>query len=154
MLAIGSDAAGIAFVNHPAVEPPLPGCEGCPASYVGPTAFTTSAATSGNAAFTIGAGGLPPGFFFVVFAFDTVAAPFPFPPVNGPAACPLGLTLSPTLLLAIGGPADPAGEVLLPLSLAGVPPGLSVHNQNFTFCAAQPTGLAFSRFQSITVGGL
>jgi hypothetical protein len=153
MFAVGFDAAGIAFVNHPAEEPPLPGCEGCPMAYAGPTAFTTSAATTGNGVFTIGAGGLPAGAF-VVFAFDTVAAPFPFPLVNGPAACPLGLMPSPTLLLAIGGPAGPAGDVLLPLSLTGVSVGLSVHNQNFTFCAAQPTGLAFSRFQSITVGGL
>jgi hypothetical protein len=101
----------------------------------------------------VGSGGLTPLLGFVVFGFDVVAAPFPFPPVNGPGPCPLGLTLSPSLILVLGGPADGAGNVFLPLSLAGVPVGLFLHNQNFTFCASQPTGIAFSRFQTITSGG-
>lgn len=151
---VGPPAQGLAFMNHPAVEPPLPGCEGCPGAYPGPTAFTTSVSTTGNAAFAVGSGGLLPGLGFVIFAFDTVAAPFPFPPINGPAACPLGLTLSPTLLLVLGGPAGLGGTILLPMPLGGVPIGAQLHNQNFTFCGAQPSGFAFSRFQTITVGGL
>ncbi len=146
----GPPGEGVAFVNHPAEIPPLPGCEGCPGISTGPTAFVTSVMSTGNGAFSVGSGGHIPGAGFVVFAFDAVTAPAPFPTTP---SCPLGLTLSATLVLALGGPADAAGNIFLPLSLAAVPVGIFLHNQNFVFCSSLPGGFAFSRFQTITVGG-
>lgn len=151
----GSPGEGLAFLDTPAVIPPLPGCEGCPGSTPsGPTAFTTRPTASGSTQLMVGMGGLLPGVGIGVFAFDAVAAPLPFPLPNGPTACPLGLTLTPTLILVIGGPANAAGDVLLPIALVGVPIGARLFHQNFTFCPTQPSGLAFSRFQTITCGGL
>ena len=149
----GPPGEGLAFMNHPAEIPVLPGCEGCPGVTTGPTAFTTSVMSGGNGGFAIGMGGLTPGLSFGVFAFKSAPAALPFPAINGVGTCPLGLTVSPTLLMVIGGPANAAGDILLPLSLAGVPVGVALHNQNFTFCPALPSRFAFSRFQTLTSGG-
>ncbi|HEX5054659.1 MAG TPA: hypothetical protein VFZ65_22985 [Planctomycetota bacterium] len=146
----GPPGEGLAFMNDPAAVPALAGCEGCAGAGPGPTAYTTSVMSTGNAVFAVGMGGLPP-LGFGIFAFDVVAGPFI--PINGPLACPLGLGLTPTLILVIGGPAGPGGTIVLPVSLAGVPVGTFLHNQNLTFCAAQPSGFAFSRLQTITAGG-
>lgn len=148
----GPPTEGLAFFDHPAEVPVLPGCEGCPGMTAGPTAFTTSVMSNANPGFTVGMGGLIPGFSFGLFAFDST--PAPLFPINGPLACPLGLPVGPTTILYLGGPADAAGNIFLPVGLFGLPIGLSLNNQNATLCTSQPSGFALSRLQTITVGGL
>ncbi|HEX5054299.1 MAG TPA: hypothetical protein VFZ65_21145 [Planctomycetota bacterium] len=149
----GPPVGGLTFMDHPATVPLLPGCESCPGATTGPTAFTTGVMSIANPGFAVGMGGLTPGVSFGIFAFDSVSSPFVS--INGPAACPLGLAPGPGLILVIGGPANAAGTILMPIPFSvGTPVGLFLHNQNLTFCPAQPSGLAFSRFQTITVGAL
>ncbi|MFT4511560.1 MAG: hypothetical protein ACI89X_001840 [Planctomycetota bacterium] len=102
--------------------------------------------SAGNGGFSAGMGGMPPGTFGL-FGFDTVTGSVLCAPLG---SCPLGLTLSATLTLIT---ADPAGDIFLPLSLAGAPIGSFLNSQNVAFCATLPVGFAFSRLQTIAVGG-
>lgn len=143
-------AQGLAFINHPAAAPPVGTCL-CPGTGF-PTQFTTGPMTAGNAAWTIGVGGLPPGFP-VFFAFDFAFLPG-FPLVNA-VGCGLGITAIPILF---GVAADPAGNALLTLSLT--PPVLPLgagpfYNQNFALCATDPVlGLVLTPTQSVYVSSL
>tara|TARA_R110002072_G_scaffold46591_13_gene129323 strand:- start:49845 stop:51110 length:1266 start_codon:yes stop_codon:yes gene_type:complete len=147
----GPPAEGLAFANHPIQVGPFGGCATCPSiPGGGPTNFITGPMTSGNAAFGLGMTGLLP-LSFCVFGFDTVYNPLI--PMLNLAGCPLGLTISPTLLLFVA-PTDATGTAVFPIPLAGVPVGATLYNQGFAFCAADPTGFVFSPFQSLTIGGL
>ncbi len=138
---------GLAFINHPAANPPIGTCM-CPGTGY-PTTFTTSPMTSMNPAWGIGVGGLPPGWP-VLFAFDFAFLPG-FPLVNG-VGCGLGLTALPVIF---GAAADPAGNAIL--SLAMIPPTLPLgagpfYNQNFTLCATDPVlGLVLTPTQTMHV---
>lgn len=146
----GPVAEGLAFVNHPVQVGPFGGCATCPTLPGGPTNFIAGPQTSGNAAWGVGMGGLLPATP-CVFGFDVVYNPL-FPTINV-VGCPLGLTLSPSLLLFVA-VSDAVGDATFPVSLAGVPVGLTLYNQGFAFCSADPTGFVFSPFRSLTIGGL
>jgi len=149
MFPSGPPAEGLSFANHPIQVGPLGGCASCP-TMPGPFNFITGPMTSGNAGFALGMTGMIPGSF-CVFGFDTVYSPL-FPTINV-VGCPLGLTVSPTLLLFLS-PVDAAGTAVFPVSLATAPVGVTLYNQGFTFCSADPTGFVFSPFQALTIGGL
>jgi hypothetical protein len=137
---------GLAFVDHPAANPPVGACV-CPGT-AGPVNFTTSVMSAGNGAFGVGITGLAPGGIGV-FCFDTVFNPaFPLFNVVG---CGLGLIPgSPTLLFGIT-VANPVGTAVLPLLFPiGAGP---LYNQNFSFCPADPTGFVFTPTQSIYAAG-
>jgi len=140
-------AQGLAFINHPAANPPVGTCL-CPGTGF-PTQATPGPMTAGNGAWGLGVGGLPPGWP-VLFAFDFAFLPG-FPLVNA-VGCGLGLTALP-IVIAVA--ADPAGNATLPLSLT--PPVLPLgagpfYNQNFTLCPADPVlGLVLTPTQSVYV---
>lgn len=48
----------------------------------------------------------------------------------------------------------PGPVAMFPVSLATAPVGVTLYNQGFTFCSADPTGFVFSPFQALTIGGL
>ena len=140
-------AQGLAFINHPAANPPIGTCN-CPGTNY-PTRFTTGPMSINNPAWGIGVGGLPPGFP-VLFAFDFAFLPG-FPIVNT-VGCGLGLTALPVIMTGV---ADPLGNAVL--SLAMVPPTLPLgagpfYNQNFTLCATDPAlGLVLTPTQTVYV---
>jgi hypothetical protein len=144
-------AAGVMFVTSvPGIVvgvAPVPGTPIIVPPFVIP--FPVGA-IAGNAGFALGMTGMLP-FSICVFGFDTVYSPA-FPTINL-VGCPLGLTVSPTLLLFLA-TTDAAGTATFPISLLGVPVGVTLYNQGFTFCSADPTGFVFSPFQSLTIGGL
>ncbi|MCA8973663.1 MAG: hypothetical protein KDC98_03030 [Planctomycetes bacterium] len=146
--------AGLAYMGAPATNPPGPGggpaCA-CPSFPAGPTLFTTSVMSAGNAAWGIGVGGIPAGQP-VVFAFDFRFNPA-WPMING-VGCPLGFRLgSPTLVAAFGF-ANAAGTANYPFPLV-VPAGFGpIYNQNFTLCPADPAGIVLTAMQSIWASGL
>jgi len=137
---------GLAFLDHPAANPPVGACL-CPTTTF-PKPFTTGPMSVG-AAWGIGVGGLPPGWP-VLFAFDFAFLPG-FPLINA-VGCGLGLTALP---IVIGGIADPAGNAVLTLAL--VPPTLPLgagpfYNQNFTLCPADTVlGLVLTPTQVVHV---
>lgn len=137
---------GLAFLNHPASNPPVGTCM-CPTTTY-PTQATAGPMTTGSP-WGLGVGGLPFGWP-VLFAFDFAFLPG-FPMVNG-VGCGLGLTALPVVMAAA---ADPAGNATLPLPL--VPPNLPLgagpfYNQNFTLCATDPVlGLVLTPTRSVYV---
>lgn len=142
---VGPD--GLFFPSVPFFVPCLP-----PSSLLSqePPSPSPAAPLLPNAGFALGMTGMLP-FSICVFGFDTVYSPA-FPTINL-VGCPLGLTVSPTLLLFLA-TTDAAGTATFPISLLGVPVGVTLYNQGFTFCSADPTGFVFSPFQSLTIGGL
>lgn len=142
-------AQGLAFLDHPASNPPLGACA-CP-GFAGPVNATNGPMAAGNAGWAIGMTGLAP-FGFGIFAFDTVFNPA-FPIVNA-VGCGLGLFPgSPSLIVGLT-IADPAGNAVFPLGL-GVPLGSGpLYNQNVTFCPADPTGFVFTPLQRIQAAGM
>jgi len=151
----GPPAEGLAFVNTPTQVPPLPvgaTCGFCPATHPGPLLnFTTGPMTAGNPGWAIGVSGAAP-VSIVIHAFDFAVFNPAFPTIN-PSGCPLGLLLTPGLILmpALTGP---AGTATLPIPLTTVPVGTLLYNQTVGFCASDPTGFVFWPFQVIQVGGL
>jgi len=141
----GPMANGLAFMNHPGATPPAGACP-CPGFFT-PTNFTTSVATSGNGAWGIGMTGLQP-FGLAVFAFDSFFDPT-YPLINA-FGCPFGL-VGPVLLL---GTADAFGNVTMPISLALVPVGSQIYNQNAGVCPADPFGYVLTPMRSLAIGGL
>ena len=139
-------AQGLAFLDHPAANPPVGACM-CPATTY-PVPFTTGPMSVGSP-WGIGVGGMPPGWP-VLFAFDFAFLPG-FPLVNA-VGCGLGLTALPVVF---GGVADPAGNAVLTLAL--VPPTLPLgagpfYNQNFTLCPADTVlGLVLTPTQVVHV---
>lgn len=142
-------ATGLAFLDHPAANPPIGACA-CP-GLPGLGNRVNGPMASGNVGWAIGMAGLPP-FGFGLFAFD--AAFNPALPLVNVVGCGLGLFPgSPTLIVGLG-IADAAGNAVFPLGL-GLPPGVGpLYNQNATFCAADPTGFVFLPMQRIQVAGL
>lgn len=138
---------GLAFINHPAANPPAGACN-CPGTNY-PIPFTTGPMSIGNPAWGIGVGGLPPGWP-VLFAFDFAFLPG-FPIVNT-VGCGLGLTALPVVF---GAAANAMGNAIMPLAL--VPPVLPLgagpfYNQNFTLCAADAAlGLVLTPTQMVHV---
>lgn len=141
---------GLAFMDHPAANPPVGTCL-CPTTTY-PTIFTTSPMAIGNPAWGLGVGGMPPGWP-VLFVFDFAFLPG-FPLING-VGCGLGLTGAPIIM---GVAADAFGNAVLSLSLT--PPILPLgagpfYNQNFTLCATDPVlGLVLTPTRSVYVSGL
>jgi hypothetical protein len=137
-------AVGLAFIDHPAANPPLGNCP-CP-GFPGPANATTGPMAAGNAAFAIQITGIAP-FTFGVFAFDTVWNPL-FPVVNA-FGCGLGLLPgSPGLILALG-LANGVGTATFPLPLPALIGAGPLYNQNVMFCAADPTGFVFTPTQRL-----
>jgi len=143
-------SVGLAYMGHPAARPPVGTCA-CPTFAPGPTQFTTSVMSAGNAAWRIGVGGLPPGQL-VLFGFDFVFNPA-FPVING-AGCGLGFVLGSPTLVSVFGFANPAGNAVYPFPLAVPPLFGPIYNQNFTFCPADPAGFVVTPMQSIWASGL
>lgn len=137
-------AQGIGFLDHPASNPASGGCA-CPGAGTTENA-TNGPMVAGNAAFALHLTGLAAAQF-CVFAFDTTFDPA-FPMINV-VGCAIGLVpTSPTLILALAA-ADAQGVATLPLPL-NVPAGAGpLYNQNFSFCASDPTGFVFSPLQRI-----
>lgn len=140
----GPMANGLAFMNHPGATPPAGACV-CPAFFT-PSNFTTSVMSSGNPAFGIGMTGLQP-FGLAIFGFDPVFNPG-FPTING-VGCPFGL-FAPAIVLAT---ADGAGNITAPISLALVPIGAGIYNQNAAVCPTDPLGYVLTPMQSLVAGG-
>ncbi|MFO1031314.1 MAG: hypothetical protein U1F60_09555 [Planctomycetota bacterium] len=140
----GPVANGLAFMNHPGATPPAGACV-CPAFFT-PTNFTTSVMSSGNGAWGIGMTGLQP-FGLAIFGFDPVFNPG-FPMING-VGCPFGLT-APAIVLAT---ADAFGNITAPISLALVPIGAGIYNQNAAVCPTDPLGYVLTPMQSLVAGG-
>ena len=147
MPAASPTSVGLAYLAHPAAAPAMGTCL-CPGTGY-PTQSTSGPMTSGNGGFSLGLGGLPPGFP-AVFAFDTALSPFPV--MINPTGCPLGLSVGPTMITALA-VAGPTGDAVMPLPLL-LPPGAAfLYNQNVTLCPTDPTGLVLSPLRSIYVGG-
>jgi hypothetical protein len=141
---------GLAFINHPAANPPVGTCL-CPGTSY-PTQFTTGPMSAGNPAWGIAVGGLPPGWP-VLFVFDFAFLPG-FPLINT-VGCGLGVT---ALSILFTGTADPLGNAVLPLAM--LPPVLPLgsgpfYNQNATLCATDPAlGLVLTPTQVVYVSSL
>jgi hypothetical protein len=146
-------AQGLAFVDHPAANPPAGTCL-CPGTTY-PTQFTTGPMAAGNGLFGIGMGGMPAGWP-VLWIFDVLTFNPGFPLVNG-VGCGLGLVLGSPGLILFGGAADPFGNAVLPLPM--VPPSLPLgagpfYNQNVTICPTDPVlGLVLTPMQTIYAAG-
>lgn len=142
---------GLAFMNHPASNPPVGGCA-CPGG-AWPKQFTTSVMTAGNAAWGVGMTGMPP-FWPVLWAFDVAVFNPAFPLINGPG-CPLGLLPTSATLITGGASADAAGTAILPVPL--MPPLMPLgfgpfYNQNVAWCPADPVlSLVFTPTQLLHV---
>jgi hypothetical protein len=142
--------AGLAYMGHPAANPPIGTCA-CPTFAPGPSQFTTSVMSAGNAAWRLGVGGLPVGQL-VIFAFDFVFNPG-FPVINS-VGCGLGFVLGSPTLVANAGFANAGGAAIYPFPLV-VPPGFGpIYNQNFTFCPADASGFVVTPMQEIWASGL
>lgn len=141
---------GLAYLGHPAANPPVGTCP-CPTYAPGPTQFTTSVMSAGNGAWGIGVGGLPPGQL-VLFAFDFVFNPA-FPVINV-VGCPFGFVFGSPTLVSVIGFANPAGNALYPFPLVVPPLFGAIYNQNFSFCPADPAGFVVTPMQSIWASGL
>ena len=101
----GVPADGLAFANSPAQVPPLPfgaTCGACPAAHPGPMLNFTFGGpmTAGNPGWGIGVSGAGPASI-VIHAFD-FAVFNPAFPLFAPSGCPLGLLITPTLVLIPG----------------------------------------------------
>lgn len=146
-------AQGLAFLDHPAANPPAGTCL-CPGTTY-PTQWTTGPMVAGSGSFGIGLGGMPAGWP-VLWIFDVLTFNPGFPLVNG-VGCGLGIALGSPGLVLFGGAADPFGNAVLPLPL--VPPSLPLgagpfYNQNVTFCPSDPVlGLVITPMQTIYAAG-
>jgi hypothetical protein len=144
--AFGS-VAGVAFHANAARHTPA----GCPCGGLAPTLRTRSPSYSGNPAFGVDWLGLPP-FGSVLVAADLAFDPS-FPSLNG-VGCPLILGPSSPSFVAFAANADATGRLSLPVSLAGIPPGVALYLQYATVCTADPTGLVLSSGMQVTVTAL
>ncbi|MBX3464582.1 MAG: hypothetical protein KF830_15545 [Planctomycetes bacterium] len=146
-------AQGLAFIDHPAANPPIGACL-CPGTGF-PTLFNTAPMSAGSLAYGIGLGGLPAGWP-VIWVFDVAVFNPLFPLVNG-VGCGLGIVPGSATTITFGGVADPLGNAVLPLPL--VPPNLPLgagpfYNQNATFCPTDPVlGLVITPMQTLYVSG-
>ncbi len=146
-------AQGLAFLDHPAANPPVGTCL-CPGTTF-PTQFTTGPMAAGNLGFGIGLGGMPAGWP-VIWVFDVAVFNPMFPVINA-VGCGLGIIPGSPTLITFGGVADPFGNAVLPLPL--VPPNLPLgagpfYNQNATFCPTDPVlGLVITPMQTVYVSG-
>lgn len=146
-------AEGLAFLDHPAANPPAGTCL-CPSTTF-PTQFTTGPMAAGSGLFGIGLGGMPAGWP-VLWIFDVLMFNPGFPTINA-VGCGFGLVPGSPGLVLFGGVADPSGNAVLPLPL--VPPSLPLgagpfYNQNVTVCPSDPVlGLVFTPMQTIYAAG-
>ena len=93
---------------------------------------------------------LPPASF-VVFAVDWAFSPVGLPVFGG---SPLRLIPGSPSLVTIPALTNAAGEAMLPINLAGVPPGTgALYAQTLWQCAAHPTGFALTEMLSFQVTG-
>lgn len=139
-------AAPVGLTYHPAPQPSLPGACACPTFT--PGSRLLGPASNTNPFFGIDWVNLPPNQT-VVMGIDVVFNPA-FPMINV-VGCPLGLfPFSPSLIL-LPGASDATGTFSFPVSLVGVPPGVTFYFQYATGCPGDPTGIILSPMYQLIV---
>ena len=139
---------GLSFIAKAASNMPGGGCA-CGATL--PVLGTAGPMVSGNGAFAITVGGLPPGTP-VLMAYDVGFNPL-FPLINV-TGCGLGIIPTSATIVSFFTLAGPGGVAAwgLPLFL---PPGIGpVFNQNLFPCTVDPAGFTLTPMQQITVCGV
>jgi hypothetical protein len=139
---------GLAFLAKAASNMPGGACACGP---IMPVLGTSGPMVSGNGAFAITVGGLPPGTP-VLMAYDIVFNPL-FPPINV-TGCGLGIIPPSLTVVSFFTLAGPGGVAAWPLPLF-LPPGIGpVFNQNLFPCTVDPAGFTLTPMQQITVCGV
>jgi hypothetical protein len=138
---------GLAFLPRPAAN----SLSSCPCGGVLPTWGATAPMASGQGAFGMRIGSLPP-FTPVLMAFDG-AYNAALPIING-SGCPLGIFPGSTSISTFFALTDLAGNATWNLPLTFLPPTIGpVYAQAFWACSADPAGFALTNTQQIVVTG-
>lgn len=142
----GIAPTGLAFVGRAASQPGPSGACGLNT----PNYMTLAPMTTGNPGFGLRVKDLPP-LSPMIFAIDWAFSPVGLPIFGG---SPLHLIPGSPALVTFLAFTDAAGEARLPISLAGVPPGVgALYTQALWPCAAHPSGFAITEMQSFQVTG-